>query len=65
MVPQNFAVLEKLGFRSKCSQNFNGCSFVRPRILNFVSLFDIFFFPRKISNGSRRWREVHYLFINQ
>ncbi len=29
MVPQNFAVLKKLklGFCSKCSQNFSGCSF--------------------------------------
>ena len=64
MVLQNFAGLKKLGLRSQCSQNFSGCSFARARVLNFVSLL-IFFFPRKISNGSRRWREVHYLFINQ
>ena len=31
MAPQNFAVVAKLGFCSKCSQNFSGCSFVHAR----------------------------------
>ncbi len=32
MVYKNFAVLAKLGFCSKCSQNVSGCSFAHARI---------------------------------
>ena len=36
IVPKNFAVLEKLGFCSKCSQNFSGFSFARACIFLFL-----------------------------
>ena len=42
MVPQNFAVLAKLGFCSKCSQDFSGRSFARARIFLQVLACSVF-----------------------
>ena len=42
MVPQNFAVLARFGFCSKCSQNFSGCSFARARIFLQVLACSVF-----------------------
>ena len=42
MIPQNFAVLTKLGFCLKCSQNISGYSFARARIFLQVLTCSVF-----------------------